>query len=210
MPEYLYKIDQHLFPLIKDIKKPYILEFGVENGRSTKKFLEICEKNDGKLISVDIADCKNLFNDPNWTFVQTRDDNFKLIDEIITEQLNVIFLDSVHEAKHVEKIIYHYYDKLSVGGYFFIDDISHLPYLQNKERNSFYCEINNHETYSKILEIYSSNSDYFDLSFSYVSSGLAIIKKVKSNKLIEPKEIKTRTFSLKNSLRKIWIKLKKN
>ena len=35
---------------------PFILEFGVRQGRSTKMFLEICERNNGSLISIDIDD----------------------------------------------------------------------------------------------------------------------------------------------------------
>ena len=34
----------------------------------------------------------------------------------------------------IEKIFYEYYDMLKNGGYFFIDDISHIPYLKKKER----------------------------------------------------------------------------
>jgi hypothetical protein len=67
--------------------------------------------------------------------------------------------------------------------FFFIDDISPLPYLKNSKRNSFYCEINNIETKNRILEIYNNNKDLFDLSFSYISSGLAIIKKNKKKKI---------------------------
>ena len=58
----------------------------------------------------------------------------------------------------------------------FIDDISHLPYLNNK-KTSFYCEINNRETFDEILKILYFNQDNFDLNFSFESSGLAIIKK---------------------------------
>jgi predicted O-methyltransferase YrrM len=39
---------------IKNIDKPLILELGVKEGNSTKMFLEICDKNGGNLISVDI------------------------------------------------------------------------------------------------------------------------------------------------------------
>ena len=57
---------------------------------------------------------------------------------------------------------------LNINGYFFIDDISHLPYLKNKKRNNFYCEINNKETFEMILNIFSCNTENFDLNFSFV------------------------------------------
>ena len=97
-----------------------------------------------------------------------------------------------------------------MGGFFFIDDISPLPYLKNKKRNSFYCEINNRETSERILEIYNSNSDLFDLSFSYTSSGLAIIKKNKKLSLKKTKPIISRKYTVKNFLRNAWKLIKKN
>ena len=114
----------------------------------------------------------------------------------------------MHEANHVEKIIYGYYDLLKLGGYIFIDDISHLPYLKNKKRNNFYCEINNKETFDSILKIYSINDGNFDLDFSFKSSGLSVIKKISNETLNKSKKLKIREFSLKNIIRKIWKNLK--
>ena len=79
MDDFDYKLDSSLFPIVKEIDKPIILELGVQKGRSTKKFLEICEKNNGKLFSVDIDDCSNVTKDENWQFYKTRDDNFEYI-----------------------------------------------------------------------------------------------------------------------------------
>ena len=44
MDEYSLKLDKYLMPIVSNIDSPVILEFGVENGRSTKKILEICRK----------------------------------------------------------------------------------------------------------------------------------------------------------------------
>ena len=55
-----------IFQKIKNIKNIHILELGVRDGISTKMFLQLCNDNKGKLISVDIDDCSNLFNDKNW------------------------------------------------------------------------------------------------------------------------------------------------
>ena len=188
MSEYEYKLNNFLYPLISKINKPTILEFGVQKGRSTLKFLDICNDNNGHLFSADIDDCSNVSSDPKWTFIKSRDDNFELIKSIIPKKIDVIFLDSIHEPAHVEKIIYNYFDLLNNGGYFFIDDISHLPYLKNKSSDSFYCEINNKETFSKILDIYNNNNDLFDLNFSFKSSGLAILKK-KTNLFIKKGDV---------------------
>ena len=174
---YEEKIENNLINLINDLKNLVILELGVQLGTSTKKFLKICDNNDGYLYSIDTNDCSNVISHKRWKFIKSRDDNFEYIKSNIPKKLDVIFIDTIHEASHVNKLIYNYYDLLNIGGYIFIDDISHLPYVKNAEKSSFYCEINNKETFQNILEIYNQNIDCFDLNFSFNSTGLAIIKK---------------------------------
>ena len=210
MTEYEYKLNNFLYPLISEINKINILEFGVQKGRSTLKFLEICNKNDGHLFSADIDDCSDVSKDPRWTFIKSRDDNFDLIKSKIPKKVDVIFLDSLHEAAHVENIIYKYFDLLNKDGFFFIDDISHLPYLKKKVSNNFYCEINNKETFNKIIEIYNNNLNLFDLNFSFKSSGLAIIKKTTNLPIKKGNLIITRENSFKNIVRLLWKKFKRN
>ena len=210
MSDYNNKIKSELISKIDNINNISILELGVQKGISTNYFLEVCEKNNGKLYSVDIEDCSKVSNNPRWKFIHSRDDDFNKIFNLIPSQVDIIYIDSLHEAYHVEKLIYNYYAKLKVGGYIFIDDISHLLYLQNKPRNNFYCEINNKETFDKILEIYNNNTDLFDLSFSFKSSGLGVIKKISNLPLIKNEATVTRNFSFKNIARLIWKKIKKN
>ena len=210
MDEYSLKLDKFLIPIVSKINNPIILELGVENGVSTRKFLKVCSEKNGKLYSIDVNNCSEVSKDKNWEFYQTRDDNFEFIKSKIPNKIDVLFIDSLHEAAHVEKLIYAYYPIINTKGYIFIDDISHLPYLKEKNRNNFYCEINNRETFEKILEIYSFNSQKFDLNFSFFSSGLAIINKKNKNDLNKSNILKQRSISIKNILRKLWIKLRKN
>lgn len=202
MSEYINKLQREILPKINNIHNINILELGVQRGTSTNIFLEICEKNEGFLTSVDVDDCSKVSDSDRWKFIRSRDDDFLLIRNNINKELDVIFIDTLHEADHVEKIIYGYYDLLKVGGYLFIDDISHLPYLTDKPRNNFYCEINNKETFEKIIEIYSSNTDKFDLNFDFLSSGLATLKKKNQNNLDKSKKISDRKLSLRNLYRK--------
>tara|TARA_B100000886_G_scaffold122266_1_gene82354 strand:- start:1169 stop:1801 length:633 start_codon:yes stop_codon:yes gene_type:complete len=210
MDEYSLKLDKFLMPLISNISNPIILELGVENGRSTKKFLQICKKNNGKLFSVDTQDCSKILDDPNWNFFKTRDDNFEFVKSKLSDKIDVLYVDSLHEAEHVKNLIYGYYPILKKEGYIFIDDISHLPYLQNKPRNNFYCEINNKETFDILLSIYSKNIENFELNFSFMSSGLAIIKKLNNNNLSTFENLNERSWKFKNILRKLWRKIKKD
>ena len=210
MDEYSLKLDKFLMPLISNISNPIILELGVENGRSTKKFLQICKKNNGKLFSVDTQDCSKISDDPNWNFFKTRDDNFEFVKSKLSDKIDVLYVDSLHEAEHVKNLIYGYYPILKKEGYIFVDDISHLPYLQNKPRNNFYCEINNKETFDILLSIYSKNIENFELNFSFMSSGLAIIKKLNNNNLSIFENLNERSWTFKNILRKLWRKIKKD
>ena len=208
MQTYNYKIENFIRPYIKDLKNFSILEFGVKEGRSTKIFLDLCRINSGKVFSIDIDDYSKIFDDENWTFIQSRDDNFKYLEEKLPNKFDVIYLDSLHEAEHVKKIFYYYFNKLKVGGLFFIDDISWLPYLKNSQRDSFYCEINNKETFEKLLDIYNTNFDKFDITFDFASSGLCRICK-KNEGLIITNKISSRSLSFKNLVRKIYKFFKK-
>ena len=98
------------------IKFPRILELGVQKGNSTKMFLELCDKNDGYLISVDIDDCSHVANNKRWKFIHSSDDNFNLINNKINEKLDLIFIDSYHEPNHIKKIFYNYYKYLKTDG----------------------------------------------------------------------------------------------
>ena len=208
MNDYNLKLDKFLIPLIKHVEEPKIFEMGVHAGISTKKFIDICIQNKGNLYSVDINDYSKVSSESRWKFINTRDDNLQEIRKIVPKDLDLIFLDTLHEADHVEKIFYMYFEFLKIGGYFVIDDISFLPYTLEKKTNNFYCEINNKETFNRILEIYNSNVDNFELNFSFLSSGLAIIKKTQNCKLSSKKILNSRSFTLKNFLRLLWKKIK--
>tara|TARA_Y100000741_G_scaffold127332_1_gene95960 strand:- start:629 stop:1264 length:636 start_codon:yes stop_codon:yes gene_type:complete len=200
------KVDYVVSKFINKIDSPNILELGVQLGSSTKKFLEICKEKKGKLFSVDIDDCSNLFLDENWKFIRERDDNFKSISEKIPKKLDLIYLDTIHTANHVEKILQYYYKFLNVNGLFIIDDVSWLPYVEKNKFNNFYCEINNKETYDLLLSLYNSNKENFEISFFFKDTGTAVIEKLNDNELIKKKKILTRELSIKNVIRKLFKK----
>ena len=203
MASYEYKLKNFFENQLRDISNPKILEFGVKEGRSTKLLLDYCKKRNGELFSVDVDDYSNLFSDKNWHFIRSRDDNLDILKKKIPNKLDVIYLDSLHEAKHVEKIFYQYFDHLKIDGIFFIDDISWLPYLKNCKRDNFYCEINNKETFEKLLQIYKFNQEKFDIFFTFISSGMCKIVK-KHDLLNKTNKFSSREFSIKNLMRKLF------
>ena len=206
---YQNKINRFILSNENKKKKINILEFGVREGRSTKMFLDICAKNEGKLISVDIDNYSNLFNDKNWTFVQSRDDNYKKVSSYFNENFDIILIDSFHEPNHVSKLIYTYWKHLKPSGAMYIDDISWLPYTKKSWRDHKFTENINRDTFYKILEIQLSNYNNIDLSFTFNGSGMCKIIKLNEDQLNVPKLIKTRKYYIKNLLKKFILLFKK-
>ena len=153
---YKPKLD-YIKSFIDNIQNINILEFGVMHGRSTEMFLELCKNLKGRLTSVDMNDHKDLFNDKNWEFIHSRDDDPNLLKKIENNKYDVIYIDSLHEPNHVKKIFYMYYKLLKVGGRVFLDDINWLPYVKNSFKDIEYSEVMNRKIFSKIIEIYYAN-----------------------------------------------------
>ena len=197
------KLD-YIIEKIKNIQKIQILELGVQSGASTKKFIELCNANNGFLTSIDIDDCSNVIKSKRWKFIHSSDDNFEIIDKIIPKTFDFIFIDSLHEPNHVEKVFNHYYSFLKKGGICIIDDISWLPYSKNQYRDNEFAEHINRATFNKILEIYHQNKLNFNLEFFLQESGYAIITKNNENFLNKSIKIHSREYGLKNLLRKLY------
>ena len=204
-PNYIQesKVD-YIIDKIKHVKNIQILELGVNKGISTKKLLKLCELNNGFLTSIDIDDCSTVVKSDKWNFIHSSDDNFEKIDKIIPKALDFIYIDSLHQAKHVEKVFYHYYSFLKKRGICIIDDISWLPYSKNQYRDNEFSEHTNRSTFNKILEIYNQNQKNFFLEFFFRESGYAIITKKEENSLNRAIKIQSREYGLKNLLRKIY------
>jgi len=188
---------------ISKIPKPNILELGVQKGNSTKMFLDLCEKNDGFLTSIDIEDCSNVSNSKQWKFIKSSDDNFDYINQFIKKDLDIIFIDSLHEPNHVKKVFYNYFQFLKINGLIIIDDVSWLPFVESGVNNNDFVERINRLTFEKMLEIFNSNQENLSLEINFSGSGLAIFSKLK-NILKEEIKIKNRLFSIKNLIKKLY------
>lgn len=187
---------------ISDIKSPNILELGVQKGNSTLMFLDVCNKNDGYLTSIDIKDCSSVSKDKRWKFIFSSDDNFEYIDQHLTsEKFDILFIDSYHEPSHVRKVFYHYFYYLKKNALIFIDDVMWLPYVENGVKDNDFVERINRLTFNKLLEIFNNNVENLTLDINFNGSGLAILKKI-GNKLNKETEIKNRLFSIKNLIKK--------
>ena len=206
---FINKITNFIYNHEKNKNNPSILEFGVREGRSTKIFLDLCKKNNGRLISVDIDDYSNLFSDSNWTFIKSKDDDIDYISKFFKDSFDIILIDSLHEPNHVKKLIYLYWKHLKINGSMYIDDISWLPYIKNGWRDHEFTEKINFDTFHVILKILLSNSNNFILEFNFQDSGMARITKISSNPINELIHYNVRKNYFKNFIKKIINTLKK-
>ncbi len=194
----MYKFTSHIDLMIDFVSKkknPIILEFGVERGSSTKKFIKFAEKNLAKVYSVDIVDYSNVSNSNNWRFIQSNDLNIDYVlskfDEIKTHGADLIFIDSYHEDVHVQKLIFNYFPYLKQDGAIFVDDVDSLALRLKK--NTF-SSIVYDLTLESVKEFYYNNLEKCSLKIIYDKNenGLAMLHK-------------SANFGTKpNPIKKIW------
>ena len=194
----MHKIEDHIDLMIDFVSKkqnPTILEFGVERGLSTKKFVDYAEKNSAKVFSVDITDCKEVSSSKNWKFLQSNDLNFDyVLDQFIEIKKNgadLIYIDSYHEAEHVQKLISYYFAFLKQDGAIFVDDIDSFPFrLKKNIWNSIVYDL----TLDSVKEFYYNNTENCSLKvfYNHEANGLAMIYK------------KSKFGTQPNKVNKIW------
>ena len=109
-----------------------------------------------------MAKLKSLFNSFG---IFTKSFSVVIILAFCSKAIDFIFIDSLHEPKHIKKVFYHYYKYLTIGGICIIDDISWIPYSENEYRDNEFTEIINRSSFQIILEIYNQNKDNLMLEF---------------------------------------------
>ena len=191
---------------------PIIVELGVGTGQSTKVFLNaIHKKKNAKLISIDIKDCRKSINSDKWEFVQQDSaDIVKLLGEKpeIKKGIDILYVDSLHTAKHVKKEIYSYFQFIKKEGLLIFDDIDSDPYMVGQRKDSVGTEIANRKIYKLLEAIFRANMNKIDFKILRGSTGLGIFKKLTNldEKLDQPYYIKERNFDysiFKRLLKKI-------
>ena len=158
-----------------------ILECGVRKGFSTSIFTYHSEKNNGHCFSVDIEDCSDVVISDNWSFIKSDDRNVKKILNkftLINEKgIDILFIDSLHTAKHLKQVLYNWYPYLNKNSIIFIDDIDSFPYQKNQPKNSLMNNINWDEMNKFTLDFSRSNKSDVTLVQFYKKSGLAKLYK---------------------------------
>ena len=66
-------------------------------------------------------------------------------------------------------------------------------------------EVNNYETFIKLIDIYNANTNIIDIEFSFLGTGAAKLTKLTNNNLNKAVKLKNRYYSFKNFLRKTYL-----
>ena len=177
-------VAQQLLKLHKEAKLkdcPLIVELGVDRGQSTKIFLNAIEDKVGsKLISLDIRDCSNVSISSKWEFVQQDSaDINKLLDNKpeIKKGIDILYVDSLHTASHVQKEIFNFFEYLNENALIFFDDIDSNPYMAGQRKDSASTEIANRRIYKLLEAIFRANIHQIDFNIIRGSTGLGIFQK---------------------------------
>ena len=85
-----------------------------------------------------------------------------------------------------------------------------MPYVSGEKLDDFNKELNNKETFLKLLDIYSCNQGKFYLDINFCDTGAVKITKINNDKLNYANKLLSREFSIKNLIRRLLYKLKKN
>jgi len=181
-------------------KNPTILEFGVERGSSTKHFIWLTEKLDGKIYSVDINDCSNVSNASNWHFLKSDDLNIEYVlnnfTEIKKSGVDLIYIDSYHENFHVSKLLTIYFKYVKKEGAIFIDDIDNIEYRidysKKKGWSKFWQCIVYDLTSEAIKEFYYNNMEKTHYTKYFGENGLGKFYKLSN------------LFENPNPYKKLW------
>lgn len=170
----------HLYEFASQQKGGRFLELGTDRGRATNVILEACRAIDGRLVSVDIRDCRNAASGAEWTFVQCSSIDKKSILAAATDLeggIDLIYVDSKHTPEHVCAEINTWMPYLKIGGRMYFDDISSGPYMKGARKDNVKMEISNRKIFQVVLSYFQKNISSLRLQVMYGSTGLAWIEK---------------------------------
>ncbi len=156
------------------------LELGTDRGQATRMLLKACQEIKGKLVSVDIRDCSQILKDQNWQFVQANSVDKNIIFNnapILSKGIDLIYVDSLHTAAHVEKEVYTYFEYLNQGGKMYFDDIDSNPYMKGHRKDNPMTELSNREIFKLLKRIFYKNLHQLDMTIFLGSTGLVEFSK---------------------------------
>ena len=183
-PGVIGKVSTQLMELhrrVRAVEAPVVLECGVNQGWSTGVLAHAVEKNGGRLISLDIEDCSDAIESDCWTFLRTDDSEKDAIlraAPILAEGIDLIYIDSLHAARHVARLLTLWYPLVRQGRWLAFDDVDPGPYLSGHRKDDANREIAWRAISRVVMDFFYANEDDLLLEYHYGSTGLALMRKL--------------------------------
>ena len=191
---------------VSQVEAPVVLECGVDKGWSAGVLAHAVERNGGRLISLDIRDCSDAIESECWTFLQIDDTEQKRILQeapILKAGIDFIFIDSLHFARHVRRLIELWYPLVRKGGWIAFHDVDPGPYMRGQRKDYVENEIVWRSIWQVVLDFFYANEDDLLLEYHLGDMGLAIMQKLApmSKAPNPPRRIPPRRVSLRSLAR---------
>lgn len=166
---------------VSQVEKAVVLECGVDVGWSTGVLAHAVEQSKGRLISLDVRDCSDAIESDSWTFLQIDDtEKEKILREapILRQGIDLLYIDSLHAAKHVIRQLELWYPLVRQGGWIAFHDVDPGPYLRGQRKDNIESEIVWRAVRKVVLDFFYSNEDDLLLEIHYGDMGMAIMQKL--------------------------------
>ena len=170
-----------LHACVTSIEAPVVLECGVHKGWSTGVLAHAVEAKGGTLVSVDIADCSDAIQSERWIFVRSDDSDARYVlsqAPILQDGIDLIYIDSLHAARHVAKLISLWYPRLGQGGWLAFDDVDPGPYMAGRRKDDANREVAWRAIARVVMDFFYANEHDLLLQVHYGSTGLALMQKL--------------------------------
>lgn len=151
-----------------------IVECGVRYGGATTFFGYLCERDGGHLYGIDIDDCSDVIETDSWTFIESDDrdvDNIILANQELRSGIDLLYVDSLHHFRHVEKVVEKWYPYLKEGAYIYFDDVDDM-------RRSMKSAYEFRMIRRWVKWFFHANYKDLELTIMYGNTGKARIKKL--------------------------------
>lgn len=191
---------------ISQVEAPVVLECGVNKGGSAGVLAHAVERKGGSLISLDIVDCSDVIESDCWTFLQIDDtDQERILREapILKQGIDLIFIDSLHAARHVARLIELWYPLVRQGGWLAFHDVDPSPYMRGQRKDYVENEIVWRAIWQVVQDFFYANEDDLLLEYHLGDMGLAILQKLApmSKTPQPPRRLRPRRVSLRSLAR---------
>lgn len=175
----------------REMRSPVVLELGTAKGASATVFLQACEETEGRLVSVDIADCSDISKSSRWQFVQSDSSKIQFIlsqAPYLADGIDILYIDSLHSPDHLKKELVGWYPYLNERSWIFFDDVDSNPYRKGNRKDDVKAEAAWDEIHEYVKSFFYANEESLYLEIMYGSTGLACLLKLSPKGTIPNKE----------------------